>query len=88
MSHVSSVMAGLRQSSPGQTEFYQAVEEVLEVLAPVLEAEPRYHGEGVVERLLEPERQILFRVAWVDDAGAVRVNKVRSLVSTGLVSSL
>ena len=75
MSHVSSVMAGLRQSSPGQTEFYQAVEEVLEVLAPVLEAEPRYHGEGVVERLLEPERQILFRVAWVDDAGAVRVNK-------------
>jgi len=75
MNHVSSVIDGLRQSSPGQTEFYQAVEEVLEVLAPVLDADPRYQNEGVIERLLEPERQILFRVAWVDDEGTVRVNK-------------
>ena len=75
MSDVSTILDGLRQSSPGQTEFYQAVEEVLEVLTPVLDAEPRYRQEGVIERLLEPERQILFRVAWVDDAGRVRVNK-------------
>ncbi|MBF1802222.1 NADP-specific glutamate dehydrogenase [Alloalcanivorax profundimaris] len=75
MSHVSSVIARLQQSSPGQTEFYQAVEEVLEVLSPVLDTDPRYRSEGVVERLLEPERQILFRVAWVDDKGAVQVNK-------------
>lgn len=75
MNDVSTILAGLRQSSPGQTEFYQAVEEVLEALGPVLEAEPRYRDEGVVERLLEPERQILFRVAWVDDDGRVRVNK-------------
>ncbi len=75
MSQVSSIMAGLRQSSPGQNEFYQAVEEVLEVLAPVLDADPRYKNEGVLERLVEPERQILFRVAWVDDQGSVRVNK-------------
>jgi len=75
MNDVSTILVGLQQSSPGQTEFYQAVEEVLEALAPVLEAEPRYRDEGVMERLLEPERQILFRVAWVDDEGRVRVNK-------------
>lgn len=75
MSDVSTILAGLRQSSSGQMEFYQAVEEVLEVFTPVLDAEPRYRDEGVIERLLEPERQILFRVAWVDDDGRVRVNK-------------
>ena len=75
MNDVSTILDGLRKSSPGQTEFYQAVEEVLEVLAPALEAEPRYRDEGVVERLLEPERQIFFRVAWVDDEGMVQVNK-------------
>ncbi|PWG74943.1 NADP-specific glutamate dehydrogenase, partial [Enterococcus hirae] len=67
MGNFSDILVGLQQSSPGQTEFYQAVEEVLEALTPVLEAEPRYRDEGVVERLLEPERQIFFRVAWVDD---------------------
>ncbi|MCH9783899.1 MAG: NADP-specific glutamate dehydrogenase, partial [Gammaproteobacteria bacterium] len=75
MGNFSDILVGLQQSSPGQTEFYQAVEEVLEALTPVLEAEPRYRDEGVVERLLEPERQIFFRVAWVDDNGRVRVNK-------------
>ncbi len=75
MGNFSDILVGLQQSSPGQTEFYQAVEEVLEALTPVLEAEPRYCDEGVLERLLEPERQIFFRVAWVDDNGRVRVNK-------------
>lgn len=75
MSYVSSVIDSLQQSSPGQREFYQAVEEVLEVLAPILDDEPRYRKEGIIERLLEPERQVLFRVAWVDDNGDVQVNK-------------
>ncbi|MDY0006831.1 MAG: NADP-specific glutamate dehydrogenase [Spongiibacteraceae bacterium] len=65
----------LEQSSPGQTEYYQAVEEVLSSLGPLFAAERRYWDEGVIERLLEPERQVMFRVAWVDDSGRVRVNK-------------
>ncbi|ASK33531.1 NADP-specific glutamate dehydrogenase [Alloalcanivorax mobilis] len=75
MDYVTRTLDGLRRSSPGQGEFYQAVEEVLEVLAPVLDADRRYQDEAVVERLLEPERQIFFRIAWLDDQGRVRVNK-------------
>ncbi|MEX2380971.1 MAG: NADP-specific glutamate dehydrogenase [Opitutales bacterium] len=65
----------LQESSPGQTEFYQAAEEVLESLRVVLEADARYARNGIVERLVEPERQIMFRVTWLDDSGTVRVNK-------------
>lgn len=75
MSYVHDTLAALRKSSPAQTEFYQATEEVLESLKPLLEDDEYYARHGIVERLVEPERQIFFRVAWMDDEGQVRVNK-------------
>jgi len=61
--------------NPGETEFHQAVREVFDALGPVLEKNPRYIDQAVLERLLEPERQIVFRVPWVDDEGHVQVNR-------------
>ena len=58
---------------PDQPEFHQAVKEVLESLEPVLEANPEYIS--VVERVVEPERLIHFRVPWVDDSGEIQVNR-------------
>ncbi|MBA2779954.1 NADP-specific glutamate dehydrogenase [Billgrantia kenyensis] len=75
MTYVHDTLEGLRKSSPAQSEFYQAAEEVLECLRPVLETVPRYHQHSIIERIVEPERQIMFRVTWVDDSGKVRVNK-------------
>ncbi|MGW6244269.1 NADP-specific glutamate dehydrogenase [Streptomyces roseolus] len=60
---------------PGEAEFHQAAREVLESLGPLLAARPEYATAKLVERLVEPERQILFRVPWVDDSGTVRVNR-------------
>jgi glutamate dehydrogenase (NADP+) len=68
-------MQYLRRSSPAQAEFYQAAEEVLVSLQPLLDREPRYEKHAIIQRLVEPERQIFFRVAWVDDRGCVQVNK-------------
>ncbi|MDX5377321.1 MAG: NADP-specific glutamate dehydrogenase [Halomonas sp.] len=75
MTYIHDTLEGLRRSSPAQGEFYQAAEEVLECLRPLLEAVPRYHQHSIIERIVEPERQIMFRVSWVDDAGKVQVNK-------------
>tara|TARA_R110002049_G_scaffold23726_36_gene84240 strand:+ start:967 stop:2319 length:1353 start_codon:yes stop_codon:yes gene_type:complete len=75
MSRIDEVLLNLQRSSPAQGEFYQAAEEVLESLQILLDADPRYIEQGVVERMVEPERQILFRVAWTDDDGRIRVNK-------------
>ena len=61
--------------NPGETEFHQAVAEVLESIEPVLEANPKYIEHGVIESLVEPERIIKFRVPWVDDNGKVQVNR-------------
>lgn len=61
--------------NPGEPEFHQAVREVFASLGPVLERHPRYVDAAVLERLCEPERQIVFRVPWVDDAGRVRINR-------------
>jgi glutamate dehydrogenase (NADP+) len=61
--------------NPGEVEFHQAVGEVLESLGPVVAKHPRYAEAGILERLCEPERQIIFRVPWVDDEGAVRINR-------------
>ena len=68
-------LSRLKQRDPDQPEFHQAVEEVLRSLWPFLEANPRYLQAGIVERMVEPERAILFRVSWVDDAGRVQVNR-------------
>lgn len=72
---VDNYLARLKRRDPDQPEFHQAVEEVLRSLWPFLEASPRYLQGGILERLVEPERAILFRVPWVDDAGRVRVNR-------------
>jgi glutamate dehydrogenase (NADP+) len=59
----------------GEKEFRQAVENLLHSLAPVLENNPRYRNEGVIERLIEPERIITFRIPWTDDQGRIRINR-------------
>ena len=64
-----------KKRNPGEDEFHQTVEEVLTSIAPVLEAHPEYVEAGLIERLIEPERGISFRVPWVDDAGKVQVNR-------------
>jgi glutamate dehydrogenase (NADP+) len=61
--------------SPHEPEFHQAVHEVLNSISPVLEQHPEYVDGGILERLVEPERQILFRVPWVDDSGRLQVNR-------------
>ena len=60
---------------PAQPEFHQAVEEVFETVQPVLERYPDYRQAAILERLIEPERVIQFRVPWVDDEGQVHVNR-------------
>jgi len=75
MPYVGDTLARLAQSSPAQKEFYQATEEVLECLRPLFARAPHYHEHSIIERIVEPERQVMFRVSWVDDAGRVQVNK-------------
>ncbi len=70
-----SFLARLQLRDPQQTEFLQAVKEVLETLWPFLQENPRYRRLGLLERIVEPERAIMFRVPWVDDAGQVQVNR-------------
>ncbi|MGW0082690.1 NADP-specific glutamate dehydrogenase [Streptomyces sp. NPDC003393] len=65
----------IERRNPAQPEFHQAVHEVLETLGPVLTARPEYADAGLIERLCEPERQIIFRVPWQDDRGRVHVNR-------------
>jgi len=69
------VMETVKRRNPGEPEYHQAVQEVLESLEPVLERHPEFVETGLVERIVEPERQIMFRVPWVDDSGAVQVNR-------------
>lgn len=70
-----SCLARIKQRDPGQPEFHQAAEEVLASLWPFLEANPKYLKSGIIERLVEPERVIMFRVPWVDDRNQVQVNR-------------
>ena len=76
MSYVDEVIEAVVKKNPGEAEFHQAVKEVLDSLRPVVEAnEETYRREALLERLVEPERIIMFRVPWVDDEGKVQVNK-------------
>ena len=75
MSYVDEVLAELIKKNPGEPEFHQAATEVLNSLKPIIEKDERYQKAGLLERLVEPERVIMFRVPWVDDAGKVHVNK-------------
>ena len=74
-SAVESFMAGVIAKNAEQKEFHQAVREVVESIMPVLDRHPEYRKAKILERIVEPERVILFRVPWVDDAGEVQVNR-------------
>jgi len=73
--YVVRVVEAVKRRYPGETEFHQAVTEVLESLVPVIEKNNELEQAGILERITEPERQIIFRVPWVDDAGKVQVNR-------------
>ena len=75
MSYTQRVLEELKAKNPGEKEFHQAATEVLESLSPVVEAHPEYEECALLERLVEPERTVMFRVPWVDDNGKVHVNK-------------
>lgn len=74
MNYVERVIADVAKKHPHEPEFVQTVTEVLRSLVPVVEKHPEYEAAGLLERMVEPERQIIFRVSWVDDAGKVQVN--------------
>ena len=75
MEYVSSVLETTGRRNAGEREFLQAVHEVLESLVPVIEAHPEYRAERILERIVEPERAIIFRVPWVDDHGEFQINR-------------
>ena len=72
---VQSIYNGVLDRNPGQPEFHQAVKEVFESIEPALERKPEYLDAAILERVTEPDRQIMFRVPWVDDSGKVQVNR-------------
>ena len=75
MEYVSKVLNEVERRNPGELEYLQAVHEVIESLSPVLEKNPKYQKASILERIVEPERVILFRVPWQDDQGRVQVNR-------------
>ena len=75
MSYVSRIIDQVKEKNAEQPEFIQAVTEVLTSLEPVIDAHPEYEAAGLLERIVEPERVVMFRVPWVDDQGKVQVNR-------------
>lgn len=75
MSYVQTVLENLKKNNPNEPEFHQAATEILTSLEPMVNAHPEYEKAALLERFVEPERTILFRVPWVDDNGNVQVNK-------------
>ena len=75
MSYAQEVLAKLKEKNSNEPEFIQAATEVLTTLEPVFEKHPEYEAAGLLERIVEPERQLMFRVPWVDDNGKVQVNR-------------
>lgn len=73
--YMNELMNRVEKNHPAQPEFHQAVKEVLLCMEPVAERNPQYVDAGIFERIVEPERAIIFRVSWVDDAGKVQVNR-------------
>ena len=73
--YVSELMAAVKAKNPGEPEFHQAVQEVAESLATVLDQHPEFREAKILERMIEPERVIMFRVPWRDDAGTLHVNR-------------
>lgn len=75
MSYTNEVFEIVKKRNPNETEFLQAVREVFDSLEPVIEKHPEYRTANILERIVEPERQIIFRVPWMDDKGKVHVNR-------------
>lgn len=75
MHYVDTVIEQIKAKDPHESEFIQAATEVLSSLKPIIDAKPEYEKTGILERLVEPERVIMFRIPWVDDAGYTRVNR-------------
>jgi glutamate dehydrogenase (NADP+) len=73
--YVNSFMARVKAKNPGEPEFHQAVQEVMESLALVIERHPEYRAAKILERMVEPERVIIFRVPWTDDQGEIQINR-------------
>ncbi|MDD5679830.1 MAG: NADP-specific glutamate dehydrogenase [Candidatus Omnitrophica bacterium] len=74
-SKIKEFMKKVTEKNPGEIEFHQAVEEVVTSLMPVIEKTPKYQKAKILERIVEPERLIIFRVPWLDDSGEIRVNR-------------
>jgi len=74
-SYVNEVYETVKKRNPGESEFHQAVKEILDSLVPVFAKNPKYKNHAILERIVEPERLITFRVPWVDDQGNVQVNR-------------
>lgn len=75
MTYIQNVLSQLKERNPGEKEFHQAATEILLTLEPVLARHPEYEAAALLERFVEPERAILFRVPWTDDSGKVHVNR-------------
>ena len=75
MSYIDRVLADLKERYKDQPEFLQTAEEVLGTLRPIIDANPKYEEASLLERLVEPERVVIFRVPWVDDNGKIQVNR-------------
>lgn len=75
MSYIQEVLDSAIKRNQGEKEFHQAIKEVLDSLEPAIKKHPEYQKLGILERIVEPERQIIFRVPWLDDAGNVKVNR-------------
>lgn len=75
MNYVEKTLNQLKEANPGEHEFHQAATEILLSIAPVIAAHPEYEKAALLERFVEPERTVIFRVPWVDDNGTVHVNK-------------
>jgi len=69
------LLADVKRKNPGETEFHQAVQEVIESLEPFIDKNPKYQKHKILERMVEPERTIIFRVPWTDDKGEIQINR-------------
>ena len=77
MDYITKVFNQVKEKNADQPEFIQAVEEVLESLRPVIEAHPEYEKQAILERLVEPERTLMFKVPWMDDNGQVQLDHIK-----------
>src|SRR5437667_10154877 len=77
--YISNLLAEVKAKNPGEPEFHQAVQEVVESLSLVLDRHPEYRKAKILERIIEPERVIMIRVPWQDDHGNIHVNRVRGV---------